>query len=262
MPTKGPKSPAAPPASGLEALASREPAGGVAASGPWLIFRYLPTSLFSLKMSSATSTVGRTLLSPTPYAVKMAFIDAAFRIGWKGDVGSLVADFAKADLRVGMPMRATVTHTIIKVRQEPKDRKAGQAYGPAVAYREFVHYAGTLEFAFDMATLSAEAAEAITAIGPAIDYIGKRGSFIQYLGVERVQNLASNFTQPIESMSLVAPGRMHISTLDDFGPEANLDALNSYSATAIKRGRHRKFVQTIVPLGVVNVGPGFSEYSR
>jgi len=262
MATKILKSAVAPPVVGSEALSSGEAVGGVAGPGRWLVLRYLPTSLFSLKMSSATSTVGRTLLSPTPYAVKMAFVDAAFRMGWKGDVGLLVADFARADLRVGMPPHATVTHTIIKVRQEPKDRKAGQAYGPAVAYREFVQFSGMMQFAFDLATLSADAAGAITAIGPAIQYIGKRGSFIQYLGVERVQDLAGNFTQPIESLSLVAPGRMHISTLDDFGPEANLDALNSYSATAIKRGKHRKFVQTIIPLGLINAGPGFSEYSR
>jgi hypothetical protein len=262
MATKKPKSAVAPPILNSEALDSREVVGGVAGPGHWLVLRYLPTSLFSLKMSSATSTVGRTLLSPTPYAVKMAFVDAAFRMGWKGDVSSLIADFARADLRIGMPSKATVTHTIIKVRQEPKDPKAGQSYGPAVAYREFVHFSGVMQFAFDLAMISAGAAEAITAIGPAIQYIGKRGSFIQYLGVERVRDLSSNFTQPIDNVSMTAPGRMHISTLDDFGPEANLEALNSYSTTAIKRGKHRKFVQTIIPLGLINAGPGFSEYSH
>jgi hypothetical protein len=262
MATNRQKSAVEPPVLDSVALGSRDAVGGVAGPGHWLILRYLPTSLFSLKMSSATSTVGRTLLSPTPYSVKMAFVDAAFRMDWKGDVSLLVADLARADLRIGMPPRATVTHTIIKVRQEPKDPKAGQAYGPAVAYREFVQFNGMMQFALDLTTLSAGAAEAITAIGPAIQYIGKRGSFIQYMGVERVQNLASNFTQPIESLSLVCQGRMHISMLDDFGPEANLEALNSYSATAIKRGKHRKFVRTIIPLGLINAGPGFSEYSR
>ena len=262
MATKTLKSEVAPPVLDSEALGSGEAVGGVPGPGRWLVLRYLPTSLFSLKMSSATSTVGRTLLSPTPYAVKMAFVDAAFRMGWKGDVSLLVADFARADLRIGMPPHATVTHTIIKVRQEPKNPKAGQAYGPAVAYRELVQFNGIMQFAFDLTTLSAGAAQAITAIGPAIQYIGKRGSFVQYIGVERVQNLASNFTQPIESLSLVCQGRMHISMLDDFGPEANLEALNSYSVTAIRREKHRKFVRTIIPLGLINTGSGFSEYSR
>jgi hypothetical protein len=45
----------------------------------WLVFRYRPVTLFSLKMSRATSTVGKTLLTPKPYAVKMAFVDAALR---------------------------------------------------------------------------------------------------------------------------------------------------------------------------------------
>ena len=34
----------------------------------WLLFEYEPTTLFSLKTSRATSTVGKTLLTPTPYA--------------------------------------------------------------------------------------------------------------------------------------------------------------------------------------------------
>ena len=38
----------------------------------WIVFAYQPTALFSLKTSRATSTVGKTLLIPTPYAVKMA----------------------------------------------------------------------------------------------------------------------------------------------------------------------------------------------
>src|SRR3972149_6387150 len=51
------------------------------ARGPWLIAEYAPTALFSLKASFATSSVGRTLVVATPYAVKMAFVDAAFRAG-------------------------------------------------------------------------------------------------------------------------------------------------------------------------------------
>lgn len=243
-----------------DAVTAVEPIAGLAGPGKWLILHYLPTSLFSLKMSSATSTVGKTLLVPTPYAVKLAFVDAAFGIGWKGDVNSLVTDFARVDVRIGVPARATVTHTIVKIRQEPKERKAGQAYVPAVAYREFVHFLGTLRFAFDLGTCTATAAEALVAIGPGVQYIGKRGSFIQYLGVERQPELGADFTQPMDGPNLLVPGGLHISVLDDFGPEANFDALSSYSATPIKREKHRKFVQTVVPLGVVNVGPGFTEY--
>ena len=45
----------------------------------WLIAEYQPVSLFSLKNSLATSSGGKSLLVPTPYAFKMALLDAACR---------------------------------------------------------------------------------------------------------------------------------------------------------------------------------------
>jgi hypothetical protein len=54
---------------------------GIPGPGRWLIAEYQPTALFSLKISSATSSVGKTLVVPTPYSIKMALVDAAFRTG-------------------------------------------------------------------------------------------------------------------------------------------------------------------------------------
>src|SRR5689334_19997456 len=51
----------------------------VAAAPKWLVVTYQPVSLFSLRSTYSMSKGGKTLLVPTPYAVKMAFIDAVFR---------------------------------------------------------------------------------------------------------------------------------------------------------------------------------------
>jgi hypothetical protein len=51
-----------------------------------------------------------------------------------------------------------------------------------------------------------------------------------------------------------------IATLDDFGPGATFEALNSFSASEMKRGLHRKFVETAIPLKVRNFGFGFTDY--
>jgi len=244
----------------IQDLSSADPIAGVPGPGRWLVFDYLPTALFSLKMSLATSSVGKSLLVPTPYAIKMSIVDAALRTGWGRDVGVLVRELAKTGLRIGVPERATVTHTIVKIRQEPKDKKQGPPYISAVAYREFVHYRGLLRWAFDMTSWSDEMTAAVIDLAPAVNYIGKRGSFIQYVGVSRLPELTAEFTQPVMTDGLRVISRAHITTLDDFGPDANLDALNSYNDAPIKRDRHRKFVETVVPLGVVNVGPGFTEY--
>ncbi len=236
------------------------PIGGVPGPGRWLMARYAPTSLFSLKTSMATSSVGKTLLVPTPYSIKMALVDAAFRSGRGGDASVLVEDLAKTTVSIGVPEHAAVTHTIVKIRQEPKARKPLEPYIAAVAYREFVYVHGEWRWAFDLATMPRRAADAIVSLLPVVNYIGKRGSFVQYLGVSRIDCLDTSFTQPFDLGNLGIPQRVHLAVLDDFGPEANLDALNSYSATPMRRDRHRKFVKTLVPMGVVNSGPGFTQY--
>src|ERR1700722_18200764 len=45
----------------------------------WLVAAYSPVTMFSLRMTHATSKGGKTLVVPTPYAVKMALLDVCFR---------------------------------------------------------------------------------------------------------------------------------------------------------------------------------------
>src|SRR6059036_2242542 len=91
------------------------------ARGPWLVAEYGPTALFSLKASYATSSVGRSLVVATPYAVKMAFVDAAFRAGLGDlDCADLLRSLVAVEVRVAPPAEAVVTHTFVKVRQESR----------------------------------------------------------------------------------------------------------------------------------------------
>lgn len=244
----------------LEQLSSAEAIGGVEGPGRWLVIRYTPSALFSLKMSSATSTVGKSLLIPTMYSVKMAFLDVALRRYERAAASEFVSVLRMGDLRIGPPERAVVTHTIVKIRQEPKQPKPDMPYGSAVAFREFVAYAGDIKVAFDLSTLTARCAEWLVGLAPCINYFGKRGSLMQFTGMERAECLDHRFTQAVSVMDLSVPGRAHIAYLDDFGPEATLDVLDSYREESIKRDKHRKFVECVIPLGVANAGPGFTEY--
>ncbi len=245
-------------------LATDEAVTGIPGPGQWLVFEYQPTALFSLKISMATSSVGKTLVVPSPYAVKMAFVDAAFRTGFPDDeCDRLLRSLASITLRIAPPQAAVVTHTFVKVRQEPHDPREDplRPYIGSIAYREVVSYSGLLRWAFDMTNCDQEAAERLVRIAPHINYVGKRGSFVQYLRVRRLTDLDAAFTQPLENERAFAlPARAHIVPLDDFGPEANLQVLSSYTPVSPKRGKHRKFVHTVVPLGIVNTGPGFTEY--
>jgi hypothetical protein len=197
------------------------------------------------------------------YAIKMALVDAAFRAGYgEPECGRLLRVLADVEVRIAPTARAVVTHTFLKIRQEPKTPSRDRPYISSVAYREVAHAAGQWRWAFDLAAIDDVVASQLVDLLPHVNYIGRRGSFVQFLGISRQPELSIQFTQPQAANGFVMPSRWHVAPLDDFGPEASLDVLNSYASGTARRDRHRRFVQTIVPLGLVNVGPGFSEYER
>lgn len=231
----------------------------------WLVIRYDIVALFSLKMSRATSTAGKTLLVPTPYAVKMAFVDVALRHRFSSDPDSLIAGLRDASIRIGVPQHACVTGTIQSVRQESRevDRRRDPdlpAYRSTIAMRELVHCRGSFRLAFDLDTLAAETAALLVTLAPAINYFGKRGSFVQYTGQSQIAQLDDTFSRAVQSESPPETPRGYRATLDDFGPKADFDALNSFSRSRIEPGVHRKFVETLIPMREYNSGPGFAHF--
>jgi hypothetical protein len=223
----------------------------------WLTLRYQPTSLFSLKPARATSTVGKSLLIPTPYAIKMAFLDAGLRNGLLPDPDAFVKILRSTAVCVGVPDEACVTGTIQKIRQEPKKRTPEQPYISNIALREVVFFRGKIHIAFDSAKCPPE----VEMIAPMVNYFGKRGSFVQFEYSEERPDLDNTFTQKVGEPGPI-PLHCHLATLDDFGPDADFDALNSFSETPIRRGKHRTWIESTVPLGVHNVGAGFVHYRR
>jgi hypothetical protein len=288
----------------ITALSREAPIAGVVGPGRWLVAEYHPTSLFSLKTSQATSSVGVSLVIPTPYSIKMALVDAAFRAGLdhEQDYDAFLRSMVKVELRIGPAPVAVVTNTFLKVRQEIKspDKKKDQSedeyrealiqklcsahpafvpsecrvltadaiksflgatYDSSIAYRELVQLDGAWLWAFDLGCGDALLAERLVRLAPHINYVGKRGSFVQFTGLRRRVDLGSEFTQPLQGGDPWAGlGRAHVRPLDDFGPEADLQTLSSFTSLSPKRDKHRIFVQTIIPVGIVNAGPGFSEY--
>lgn len=248
----------------LVTLQQTAPVAGIPGPGRWLVAEYQPTALFSLKISLATSSVGKTLVVPTPYSIKMAFVDAAFRAGLTdAECAALLQSLAEIDVRVAPTDAAAVTHTFVKVRQESRKGDPLRPYDSTIAYREVAHHHGRWLWAFDLARGDDAFAERLVQVAPHVGYVGKRGSFVQFLGIRRLSELSDRFTQPVQNeQPWSPPPRAHVVALDDFGPEADLDTLSSFTDRSPKRDRHRKFVDTIVPVGLVNTGPGFSEYRR
>lgn len=242
-------------------LASPDPVAGLPGPGRWLVAEYQPTALFSLKISLATSSVAKTLVVPTPYSVKMALVDAAFRAGLPdGDCAELLESLINVDVRIAPSPQTVVTHTFVKVRQEPHGGSRPELpYRSSIAYREVAYCQGLWHWAFDLARGDQVLARRLVSLAPHISYVGKRGSFVQFIRLWRLSEIDLGFTQPTDR-DWQLPPRHHVAPLDDFGPEASLSVLSSFSQKRASRDRHRRFIHTVIPIGVTNTGPGFTEY--
>jgi len=230
----------------------------------WLLLHYQPTTLFSLRTSLATSSVGRSLIIPTPYAIKMAFVDAAFRAGWPDDkCRNLVKDLASVEVRMKPGDDSVVSQTIQKIRQEQRKERGGEElYISSVAYREIVFVSGKWTWAFNVGD-NEDLSNKLSSLAPVVNYVGKRGSMLQFSYSERVDVLDERFfSVPMLKLRGELPCRMHIATLDDFGPEATFEYLNSFDPSKKpKKDKHRVLVETLIPAGITNFGPGFTQYS-
>lgn len=232
----------------------------------WVLARYKPTGLFSLKSSAATSSGAKTLLVPTMYSVKMALIDAAFRSGRDG------AEFFELlkplKIRFKPPEHAAVTHGFIKIRRERevKDAKNQQAvelkrtspFQPTVAYREFCAFEGELTVAIDVG----DDASWLEELLPLVGYFGKRGSFFQFSGLDHAETLPGRFTFSLDDPPDEYGLDVIVQPLDDLGERATFDAINTYSTERARFGRDRVIVQTAIPYSMVSSSRGYTLYRR
>ena len=231
-------------------------------TGPWLVARFEVAGLFSLKSSLATSSVGKTLVTPTPYAIKMGVIDAAFRAGLTDEeCAALTLALARTAVRIAPTAHAVVTHTFVKVRQEPKTPQE-TPYISNIAYREIAHCLGEWQWAFDLGHIDPDGTAWLETALAHVTYVGKRGSLIQFRGTDRRSDLDRSFGQPLDHPGgRVLPARSHVAVLDDFGPDATLEVLSSFSEKRARLEKDRRFDRVVLPVGVVDTGPGFTEYS-
>lgn len=145
----------------------------------WLIAHYQPTSLFSLKHGDATSTSGKSLLVPTPFAIRMALLDAAIRTEGIGIGPEAFARIKMLRLAIRPPDHAAVSSIFVKVLKPERDaEKRGREMQQTIAFREYVHLNGELRLAF---SAEMETLEIVARWLPQVNYFGKRGSFYQLL---------------------------------------------------------------------------------
>lgn len=239
----------------------------------WLIARYQPTSLFSLKHGDATSTGGKSLLVPTPFAIRMALLDVAIRTEGIAAGPQAFERIKSLRLAIRPPAHAAVTSTFVKILKPERDAEArGREMQQTIAFREYVHLAGELALAFGGQE------ETLAAIRPwlvQVNYFGKRGGFYQLLAspdavtTEGDEPPAGFLAFPgYDLLSGKPPAQFPlglIQRVDEWGEPLRFeqaDIYNREAKTGISVGRERKRVDVILPYRMARSSRGLTLYER
>jgi len=218
----------------------------------WLLFTYNPVALFSLKTTYSTSSGGKTLLVPTPYAFKIAMVGAGFRAEGEKLARKVFGLIKGREVRFNPPEHLTVNHTFVKIKREPKNKTPEQPFTSSIAFREFCFFQGQLIISLDVSGLQREEIEVIKYVAAHVNYFGKQGSFFQFTMVEEVENLPCGFSLalPDELGDLDSTNYQVLQYLDDLGETQAKDLferINTYSAKPIELHKHRILRQYLLP---------------
>ncbi len=230
----------------------------------WLVAEYEASALFTLKPATATASGGKTLLVPTPFAIKMALLDAACRLEGQAVAAGAWAWLGGLTVALRPALVVVVNNTFTKVLKprrgeaRPGSKHAGY-FQQTINYREYAYLAGPFAIALQ---LSADAdAERLARWLAHVNYLGKRGSFIQLQGVpEILDDLPPDF--------IVVDGRLPgfvlgavLTQLDDVGEGLSFARANIYSRKEkIELGKHRVLRHVALPYRLVASSRGYSLY--
>jgi hypothetical protein len=224
-------------------------------------------------MTHATNKGGKTLIAPTPYAVKMALLDACFRRFSAAEAAAracaLFDQLKGRAVRLRPPKHCVVNNTFVKVLDWSREAADGP-FRNTIAYREFAFFAGDeLLVAVGTAGLRDDARSILEDLFAHINSLGKRGGFWQFAGCERLQGpLPFGFTVPRldASFEQIATYRM-TQALDDFGEalcEAHdgFERVSTYGSGSVRLGEHRTLTATAIPYERRSASRHFTWYTR
>jgi hypothetical protein len=232
----------------------------------WLIADYQPVTLFSLKNSLATSSGGKSLLVPTPYAFKMALLDAACRLWGVSEAEAAWPMLRDLPMAVSLPERAVVTNLFAKILK-PRRSQPGPGspdagpLGRTIAFREYVWTDGVLSVALE---LDENVLEQVSALLLQVNYLGKRGGFLQILRPPRMSDtLPDGFIRlnPADDPTTFdSRGLMQV--LDDCGPKMTFEQADVYSSKRVRLGMERILHHVVLPYQLTRSSRSYSLYER
>lgn len=238
----------------------------------WVLAEYQPTTLFSLRSATATTSGGKSLIAPTPFAIKMALLDAAIRTRSLPDAQMLFPQIRDLRIALRLPAQIVVNSTFTKILRLKEVKSAASEktaaineakanrqwpFQKTIAYREYVQLGGVL----DLACRGMDR-ETLVSLLLQINYLGKRGGFLQLMREpETAEALPAGFTEITAGISGSFPlGVMQL--MDDFGPTMTFDHADIYSEKGIRLGKERMFHHVVLPYQVARSSRSFTLYER
>lgn len=209
---------------------------------------YQPTNLFSLKDSNSTNSGAKSLLLPSPYAIKMAIFNQAITINGKEifeEKKSKEFAFIK-DTKIEYRVAGSfcVNNCFVAI-QSLRDG----SYRGKPSFREYVYLSDDLEIIFEVKDEQAKLY--LQKYLHRINYFGKRGCFFQFVGYKAnpgAPNVkvfdASDFT----------PGVLQ--EFDDFSTKANFVNVDNYEKASAKR--EKKVL--VIPVQNVNSSKSYTHF--
>lgn len=238
----------------------------------WVIAEYQPTTFFSLRSQTATTSGGKSLIVPTPFAIKMALLDAALRTQGVERGQALFPGIRDLRVAVRLPRHIVVNNTfarilrIKEVKTKASEKQAAIAEAVAsrlwpfqktIAFREYVQFGGALALAF-----YGMAVEDVAPLLVQINYLGKRGGFVQLLrSPDPVDALPADFTLLTEGVTGTFPLGV-LQMVDDCGGTLTFDKANVYNGKSITVGKDRVFHHVVLPYHPVRSSRSFTLYER
>ncbi len=189
---------------------------------------YQPTNLFSLKDSNSTNSGAKSLLIPSPYAIKMALFNQAITIDGKSVFEGRSSEFAFIkDTKISYRISGSfcVNNCFVTI-QSLRDG----SYRGKPSFREYVYISDNIEIIFDVE--NEEAKQYLQKYLHRINYFGKRGCFFQFVGYRDNPNEpnvkefdTSNFLSGI------------LQEFDDISPNAKFENVNNFDSVSAKRDK-------------------------
>ncbi|MFW5983131.1 MAG: hypothetical protein ACOCQ4_01425 [bacterium] len=209
---------------------------------------YQPTNLFSLKDSNSTNSGAKSLLLPSPYAIKMAIFNQAITskgkeiFEEKKSEEFAIIKHAKIGYRVSGSF--CVNNCFVKI-QSLRDG----SYRGKPSFREYVYLSDDIEIIFEVK--DEQAKHYLQKYLHRINYFGKRGCFFQFVGYK--ENPSEPNVNVFDASDFI-PGVLQ--EYDDISPKSKLNNVDNYASGNANRDKHL----LVIPVQNVNSSKSYTHY--